>query len=280
MPGGAHDPPHPFQRLNLELANPLASDAELRRHLSSSRGISAVKTVTAGDYVATAGRHDLQQPADEKLVLLGDERLKWICDAVVDEFSGKGLAGLVIEGSVERSAVLSDAPQRLKLGRIDAHRLLHVSVAWMTTENRGQVRLGAPQLRGAMPGRHGYAHLARLVSQCPVDRLTHVPDGERGELHSVAFVEPSERTQDSDHPLLDEVVEWDPVVAVADGDATDHGELRLHQPFQRERLAGTCSSNDLPLPPPAASTTGTFATLESRCCRHGLGLPWRGDAVQ
>ena len=273
MPSRARDSPHALQPLGLELANALARDTKLGRHLSRSGWISAIEAVAPSDHVTTAARHHLKQPAHEDVVLLSNERRQGVGEPLVDEPLGQGLAGFVVKGSVQRSATMRDPPQCLQLDWIDAHRLRNLSIARLTTEAGSQPRLGAPQVSSTLPRAHRYPHRSRLVSQRAIDRFTHVPDGVGRELHAMALVVPSERAQHTDRALLDQIIQGNAIVAVSSGDAAHHRKLRSHEPFQCDRLARTCSSNDPPFPRAGVTIGDSVNTLIGCRDRHALGLP-------
>ena len=72
---------------------------------------------------------------------------------------------------------------------------------------------------------HGNADRARLVGQRAGDRLADPPGGVGGELEALAVVELLRGADEPERALLDQVEEWEALVAVVLGDRDDQAQV-------------------------------------------------------
>ena len=94
---------------------------------------------------------------------------------------------------------------------------------------------------------HGHADRPALVRDRARDRLADPPRRVRRELEALAVVELLRRAHEPDRPLLDQVEEREPLVAVALRDRDDEAEVRLDHRLLRRVLAALDALRELDL---------------------------------
>ena len=109
--------------------------------------------------------------------------------------------------------------------------------ARLAAELRAERALGADDLVQLLDHVHRHPDRARLVGERPGDGLADPPGRVGRELEALAVVELLRRAHEPDRPLLDQVEERQPLVAVALRDRDDETQVRLDHRLLRGVVA-------------------------------------------
>src|SRR3954447_10832690 len=216
-----------LERLVLDLADALARHVERAAHLVEGPGVLAAQPVAELEHAALAVGEVLQRLAQRLLRQdLRGALVRRLGPLVGDELAELGLL-LVADRLLERDRGLRGALDRVDLLRVDPGDLGDLVGGRLAPQLGDQLALGAADLVELLDHVHGYPDRARLVGQGAGDRLADPPGRVRGELEALAVVELLRRAHEPERPLLDQVEEREPLVAVVLGDRDHQAQVGL-----------------------------------------------------
>ena len=154
---------------------------------------------------------------------------------------------LVADRLLERDGRLRGAADRLDL--LDRHVEVEgdLLVRRLAAALGAELPLGAQDLVQLLDDVNRHADRARLVGERAGDRLADPPRRVGRELVALAPVELLGGAHEADRPLLDQVEERQPLVAVALGDRDDEAQVRLDHLLLRAMVAALDPLRELDL---------------------------------
>src|SRR3954452_16472221 len=216
-----------LQRLVLDLADALARDVERAADLVERARVLAAEPVAELEHAALAVAQILEGLEE---CFLGEDLggpLVWGLGPLVgDELAELGLL-LVAHRLLERDRGLGRALDRVDLLRVDAGGVGDLLVGGLAAELGDELALAAADLVELLDHVDGDADRPRLVGQRAGDGLADPPRRVGRELEALAVVELLSGAHEAERPLLDEVEEGQPLVAVVLGDRDDQAQVGL-----------------------------------------------------
>src|ERR671923_2595191 len=217
------------ERLRLDLADPLAGDAELPAHLLEGPGVAIDQPEPQLDDLLLA----LRQRVEHRLELLLEEDERGRVDrdhglGVFDEVAEVGVL-LLTDRRLQGHRLLRDLQDLPNLLRGDAHLPPDLLRERLPAEVLEQLALDPDQLVDRLHHVHGDPDRPGLIGDGPGDGLPNPPRGVRRELEALRVVELLHGADQAEVPLLDQVEEEHPPADVPFGDRHDEAEVRLDQ---------------------------------------------------
>src|SRR5215475_6230144 len=216
-----------LQALVLDLPDALPRDVERASHLVQRPRLLAVEPVAHLEDLLLPRRERaqylLQRVAAERLLgrLLGKRRR-----LVGQEMPELGLL-VVADGLLQRDRQLRAAPDLFDLVGAQVELAPDLERGRLAAELASELPLGAHDLVQLLDDVHGHPDRPRLVRESPGDRLADPPRRVRRELEPLAVVELLGGADEADRPLLDQIEERQPLIAVALRDRDDETKVRL-----------------------------------------------------
>ncbi len=154
---------------------------------------------------------------------------------------------LVADRLLERDGRLRGAADLLDLVERQVEVARDLDGVRLAAELGAQLPLGADDLVQLLDDVHRHPDRARLVGERAGDRLADPPGRVGRELEALAVVELLGRADEADRPLLDQVEERQPLVAVALRDRDDEAQVRLDHLLLRAMVAALDPLGELDL---------------------------------
>src|SRR5690242_4847593 len=226
-----------LEALVLDLADALARDVERPPDLVERARVLAVEAVAELQHLALPAREraeDLAQRllAHADLGLLVRQRQVLVGDEVAEL-----RLVLVADRLLERDGRLRAAADVLDLVRAEVEVLADLGGRRLAAELGAELALGADDLVQLLDDVDRHADRARLVREGTGHGLADPPRRVRRELEALAVVELLGGANEADRPLLDQVEERQPLVAVLLGDRDDEAQVGLDHLLLRAVVA-------------------------------------------
>ncbi len=211
----------------LDLADPLAGDVEDAAHLIECEWGLAVQAIAKLEHtplpLAERGERARQRlvAKDDVCGLVG-QRLR----VVFEEVAELGLV-VVADRLLERDRYLRRPPDLVDLVHRQLELLRDLLRCRLAALFGAQLALGAQDLVQLLDDMNRHADRSGLVGERAGDGLADPPGRVGRELEAAAVVELLSRAHEADRPLLDQVEERQPLVAVALGDRDDQAQVRF-----------------------------------------------------
>src|SRR5262245_7778505 len=226
-----------LQALVLDLPDPLARHVERSAHLVERPRLLAVEPVAHLEDPLLPRREraeDLLQRVPSERLLGGLFRER---RALVGQEMPELRLLVVTDGLLQRDRQLRAAPDLLDLFRAQVELTPDLERRRLTAELAAELALRAHDLVQLLDHVHGHANRPRLVRERPGDGLTDPPGRVGRELEPLAVVELLGGAPEPDRPLLDQIEERQPLVAVALRDRDDEAQVRLDHALLRVVVA-------------------------------------------
>src|SRR4029079_16044514 len=217
----------PLERVVLDLADPLARDAEGAAALLKRARRLAEKPVAQLDHLAVA----LGERAESRLDVLATKRERRGVEGrlrlvVGNEVAERGVL-LLADRLLQRDGHLRHPQDLAHL--LDGHLELLGDLLGprLAAEALDELALDVHDLVELLDHVHRDPDRARLVGDRARHGLAYPPRRVRGELEALAVVELLDRADEAERPLLDQVEEGEPAPEVALRDGNDEAQVRL-----------------------------------------------------
>ena len=235
------------ERLDLDLAHPLAGEPELAGDLVERERVLPVQAVAPDQDDPLALRQPGERVSQRLVALVVGHDLARIGGVLVgQEVRDRGLA-VVADRLVEGHRGPRGRAHGQDLGEREPGLLGHLLVARVAGQPQGERPLGAVDLLQPLDHVDRQPHRARLVGQAAGHRLADPPGGVGRELQVAAPVELLHGADEPDRALLDQIQEAEALAAVPLGDGDHEPQVRLDHAALGRHVAGLDALGQLDL---------------------------------